>query len=131
MNTNDGANQPKIDYVDEEQLLWGTQVARVATTAEPSPSRRGFTLVSDGIEGLHHAVPCALTDADFDNFGAAQKQRPLRLVIRHYLAVAQQTTAGPNAPLATGCVTISGSRLVRLYHKRIARQQVRGEGEQK
>ncbi len=47
---------------DENQILWGTQRER---------EKNGFTLVSDGSQGLKHAVP--LTDIT------------LRLKVRHYI----------------------------------------------
>jgi CRISPR-associated protein (TIGR03984 family) len=56
---------------DEMHILWGTRAeARV----------RGFTLVADGRQGLRHAVPLEVEDAVFG------RGRPLRLVVRHYLA---------------------------------------------
>lgn len=88
------------DYFDEPQLLWGTQT-------EPAGEQGGFTLVSDGVQGLRHAVP--LTQIPFDPWDAAQKQRPLRLWVRHYLGRDPQD----------GTVTIAGSRLLRLDVARI------------
>lgn len=89
------AGSEACDYFDEPQLLWGTQ-------AEPAGEQGGFTLVSDGVQGLRHAVP--LTQIPFDPWDAAQKQRPLRLWVRHYLGRDPQD----------GTVTIAGSRLLRL-----------------
>lgn len=58
-------------YFDEPQVLWGTQV---------EASQGGFSLVSDGIQGLRHAVPLALTVANWERVNR------LRLGVRHYLA---------------------------------------------
>ncbi len=77
--------------LDEEQMLWGTKMKQ-------SPGN-GFTLVQDGAEGLAHAVPRDLSDADF-----RQQQRPLRLRVRHYL----------ETDTSTGLVRIASSRLVEL-----------------
>lgn len=95
----DGAGE-ECDYFDEPHLLWGTQ-------AEPEGEQEGFTLVSDGVQGFRQAVPW--TDIPFDPIQAAQKQRPLRLWVRHYLGRDPQD----------GTVTIAGSRLLRLDTARI------------
>ncbi|WP_040483717.1 type III-D CRISPR-associated protein Csx19 [Lyngbya aestuarii] len=60
----------KEDYICEKQILWGTQRER---------EKNGFTLVSDGSQGLKHAVP--LTDITFQD----KDYRPLRLKVRHYI----------------------------------------------
>lgn len=59
------------DYIPENQILWGTQ-------AEGQP-KQDFTLVSDGSQGLRHAVP--LTGITFKG----KDSRPLRLQVRHYI----------------------------------------------
>lgn len=97
-------------YFDEAQMLWGTQVARIS--GESVEPRAGFTLVSDGVEGLHHAFPMVLTDKDFDKYEDPQKQRPLRLIIRHYVS------SNPD----DGMNYISGSRLVSVTHARTKRK---------
>jgi CRISPR-associated protein (TIGR03984 family) len=61
----------KNDYICEKQILWGTQ-------AEGQP-KQDFTLVSDGSQGLKHAVP--LTGINFKG----KDSRPLRLQVRHYI----------------------------------------------
>lgn len=61
----------KEDYICEKQILWGTQ-------PEEEP-KEGFTLVSDGSQGLKHAVP--LTGLTFKD----KDYRPLRLKVRHYI----------------------------------------------
>lgn len=59
------------DAFDEPQILWGTHA---------QPLSDGFTLMSDGLQGLRHAPPVELS-ATFD-----ERSRPLRLHVRHYLA---------------------------------------------
>ncbi len=62
-------NKPEC-LPDEHQILWGTQVDKESNE---------FTLVSDGSQGLRHAVP--LTGITFK----AKDSRPLRLQVRHYI----------------------------------------------
>lgn len=59
---------------DEVHLLWGTRAEKGAG---------GFTLVSDGRQGLRHAVPLELPCGPLEARGT---RRPLRLLVRHYLA---------------------------------------------
>jgi CRISPR-associated protein (TIGR03984 family) len=61
----------KNDYICEKQILWGTQ--------PEEEHKKGFTLVSDGSQGLKHAVP--LTGINFNG----KDSRPLRLKVRHYI----------------------------------------------
>ncbi|RUS98583.1 CRISPR-associated protein [Dulcicalothrix desertica PCC 7102] len=82
----------KEDYIPENQILWGTQADEVSN---------GFTLVSDGSQGLRHAVP--LTNINFDK--SQKLHRPLRLSVRHYVTTDEQT----------GIARIYLSRLVKLY----------------
>lgn len=58
------------DTITESQILYGTQ----------GKEREGFTLLSDGSQGLRHAVP--LTGITFDKQG---KKRPVRLLVHHYI----------------------------------------------
>jgi CRISPR-associated protein (TIGR03984 family) len=74
------------EYLDETQILWGDQAQPVADS--------GFSLMSDGVQGLQHAVPLPLA-GEFT-------ERPLRLKVRHYL--------DHDKPLAR----IAHSRLVQL-----------------
>jgi CRISPR-associated protein (TIGR03984 family) len=60
----------KDDYIPEAQILWGTQKEQ---------EKSGFTLVSDGSQGLKHAVP--RTGITFKG----KDSRPLRLQVRHYI----------------------------------------------
>jgi CRISPR-associated protein (TIGR03984 family) len=87
-----------VEYIDEAQILWGTQQEQAAATP-PLPA--GFTLVADGAEGLRHAVP--LTNLPFAHGQPNRMYRPLRLQIRHYLAQD-----------GNGMIYIYGSRLVKL-----------------
>ncbi|MBE9256839.1 CRISPR-associated protein Csx19 [Dolichospermum sp. LEGE 00246] len=59
----------KKDYITEAQVLWGTQ---------KEEEKDDFTLVSDGKQGLRHAVP--LTGINFKD-----NERPLRLTVHHYI----------------------------------------------
>lgn len=56
-----------VEYYDEEQLLWGTEVEQF---------KDGFALLRQGAEGLRHAPPVPP--------GVIPKL-PLRLTVRHYL----------------------------------------------
>lgn len=57
-----------IESFDEPQLLWGTHSIQLDGD---------FTLLSDGVQGLRHAVPESLKLAG---------ERLTRLIVRHYLA---------------------------------------------
>lgn len=81
----------KEEYISENQIIWGTQAEQISG---------GFTLVSDGSQGLRHAVP--LIDIPFDS--NQKLYRPLRLCVRHYLDEDRET----------GLVRIYLSRLVNL-----------------
>ncbi|HAN75612.1 MAG TPA: TIGR03984 family CRISPR-associated protein [Planktothrix sp. UBA8407] len=81
----------KETYICEKQILWGTQ---------PEAEKNDFTLVSDGSQGLKHAVP--LPDIK-DKF--KEGKRPLRLTVRHYIDYDKET----------GVARIYLSRLVDLY----------------
>jgi CRISPR-associated protein (TIGR03984 family) len=84
-------DEENTEFIAENQILWGTQAEKIC---------EGFTLVSDGSQGLCHAVP--LADINFD---AKQKlYRPLRLCISHYI----------NYDEETGLARIYLSRLVNL-----------------
>jgi CRISPR-associated protein (TIGR03984 family) len=83
----------KDDYICEKQILWGTQAEE--------EHKKGFTLVSDGSQGLRHAVP--LTGITFKG----KDSRPLRLQVRHYIDYDE-----------SGVARIYLSRLVNLYPDR-------------
>lgn len=79
----------KDDYICEKQILWGTQ--------QEGQSKEDFTLVSDGSQGLKHAVPLTGSFKGKDS-------RPLRLGVRHYIDYDE-----------SGVARIYLSRLVNLY----------------
>ena len=58
-----------LESFDELQFLWGDNA---------QPAKKGFTLLSEGAQGLCHAIPCEITRKD------GQDQLP-RLRVRHYL----------------------------------------------
>jgi CRISPR-associated protein (TIGR03984 family) len=58
------------ETIDEPQILWGTDTTALAND---------FTLMSDGAQGLRHAVPFVVTGH------YEERTRPLRLCVRHYL----------------------------------------------
>jgi CRISPR-associated protein (TIGR03984 family) len=78
---------------DEANILWGTQLEDKAN---------GFSLVSDGRQGLKHAVPIEIAETAFNRDGGMT--RPLRLNIRHYLSYDKD-----------GQARIALSRLAELY----------------
>ncbi|NJL63410.1 MAG: TIGR03984 family CRISPR-associated protein [Methylacidiphilales bacterium] len=84
-------DEKNTDFIPENQILWGTKAEEI---------RNGFTLISDGSQGLRHAVP--LIDIAFN--GNQNLYRPLRLCVRHYLDDDKET----------GLVRIYLSRLVNL-----------------
>jgi CRISPR-associated protein (TIGR03984 family) len=56
---------------EEQQVLLGTRT---------DPLKRGFTLMSEGAQGLFHAVPLELSLSG----GGDERWHPLRLVVHHY-----------------------------------------------
>lgn len=66
-----GAKAEWTEAFDEHQILWGTN---------PEFLQRDFTRVSEGTQGLIHVVPLNLSGLKI-----GQENRPLRLVVRHYL----------------------------------------------
>ncbi|BAZ32924.1 hypothetical protein NIES4074_54320 [Cylindrospermum sp. NIES-4074] len=65
-------DEKNTEFITENQILWGTQADKICGD---------FTLVSDGSQGLRHAVP--LTDIEFDK--NQKLYRPLRLNVHHYV----------------------------------------------
>lgn len=59
------------EAIDEPHILWGTHA---------KPLTDGFTLMTDGVQGLRHVVPIELK-GKFE-----EESRPLRLWVRHYVA---------------------------------------------
>lgn len=80
---------------DECQILWGTQ-------EEKRDNQLEFTLVSDGSQGLKHAVP--LINIPFKE-DKKSLERPIRLRVRHYIHYDD-----------SGLVRIALSRLVDLCY---------------
>lgn len=69
-----------LELIKECQVLWGTQKEK-GTQGEDG-ERQGFTLVSDGSQGLKHAVP--LINIPFSN-DKKNLYRPIRLIVHHYI----------------------------------------------
>lgn len=89
-------NASSIDFIEEDQLLWGTKQIGV--------EKEGFTLVADGSQGLRHAVPLvAIPFSEKQN----SLQRPIHLKVRHYI----------NYDNEDGLAYIFLSRLVNLFIK--------------
>lgn len=65
--------QQKIGLIPESQILWGTQ----------GQSNGSFTLLSDGSQGLKHAVPIAVEESNFSK-DKTTLYRPVRLEVNHY-----------------------------------------------
>ena len=84
-------DEKDTEFIPENQILWGTQAGKICGD---------FTLVSDGSQGLRHAVP--LIDIEFDE--NKKLYRPLRLSVHHYVDYDD-----------SGVARIALSRLVKLY----------------
>ncbi|MFP4336309.1 MAG: CRISPR-associated protein Csx19 [Halothece sp.] len=80
-------DKEETEYICENQILWGTKAEKESN---------GFTLVSDGSQGLKHAVPLSGSFKGKDS-------RPLRLKVHHYIDYDE-----------SGVARISLSRLVNL-----------------
>ncbi len=65
----DGSGNPS-DYYDETNILWGTS---------SKPTGNGFSILSDGVQGLRHAVPLEI------DMPEGNVKRPVRLTMRHYI----------------------------------------------
>jgi CRISPR-associated protein (TIGR03984 family) len=65
-------DEKDTEFIPENQILWGTKADKICGN---------FTLVSDGSQGLRHAIP--LTNIAFDQ--NQKLYRPLRLSVRHYI----------------------------------------------
>lgn len=91
---------PQGEHYDQSQMLWGDGRVKV---------KQGFTLVEEGRQGLRHAPPVEVSEAEFlvEEKNSEQKERsrrPLRLWVRHYL------TSDPES----GVVDVALSRLVKV-----------------
>ena len=68
-------SKKQIGLIPESQVLWGTK--------GQENKKHGFTLLSDGSQGLKHAVP--RTGINFDrNENEKQPKRPVKLELHHY-----------------------------------------------
>ncbi|MCP2727178.1 type III-D CRISPR-associated protein Csx19 [Limnofasciculus baicalensis] len=65
--------QDKIGLIPETQILWGTQ----------GKTNGNFTLLSDGSQGLKHAVPIPVEESYFRK-DKNELYRPVRLEVNHY-----------------------------------------------
>jgi CRISPR-associated protein (TIGR03984 family) len=65
--------EEQIGLIPESQILWGTE--------GQENKEYGFTLLSDGSQGLKHAVP--LININFEKDDKALK-RPVKLEVHHY-----------------------------------------------
>lgn len=71
---------------DEWQRLWGTKIVDVSPASEGSHVQQPrFTLVTDGEQGLLHAVPLLVPSNAMVASPANQRYRPLRLCTRSYV----------------------------------------------
>ena len=70
----------EVDYITEWQILWGTQEEIGKNNTDGK--KYGFTLLSDGSQGLKHAVP--LKEITFKE-DKEKLHRPVRLLVRHYI----------------------------------------------
>ncbi|WP_414575008.1 CRISPR-associated protein Csx19 [Anabaena sp. CCY 9402-a] len=66
-------DEKDTEFISENHILWGTKADKTCDE---------FTLVSDGSQGLRHAVP--LTDITFDG-NQKLLYRPVHLSVRHYI----------------------------------------------
>lgn len=90
----------RYDAYQEPQILWGTR----GTNYENS-----FTIVADGQQGLHHAVPLDMPSFDSQHYNVPPKYqnfRPIKLIIRHYI----------DRDETSGLARIYASRLLELSY---------------
>lgn len=79
---------------DETYVLWGTRMEK---------QDQGFTLVTEGRQGLRHAVPLQIEETTLGSSGTTK--HPLRLRVRHYIAYDEES----------GQAFLALSRLVELF----------------
>jgi CRISPR-associated protein (TIGR03984 family) len=80
-----------VEHIPEKQILWGTQIEK-GKNGE-NGEQNGFTLLSDGSQGLKHAVPIT----DLSNYFSDDKTklyRPVRLNVKHYIKYDEETGIG-------------------------------------
>ncbi|MEZ4644804.1 MAG: CRISPR-associated protein Csx19 [Chloroflexota bacterium] len=68
-------NGASYDYYDETCILWGTT---------SKPAKNDFTILSDGVQGLRHAVPFKITMPEGNS-------RLAKMVMRHYIERHKET----------------------------------------
>ncbi|GAA6618076.1 CRISPR-associated protein Csx19 [Scytonema sp. NUACC26] len=99
-------NNSNVEHIKEVQILWGTQKEKGKNGQDGE--KDGFTLLSDGSQGLKHAVPLTVISSYF-NQEKKKLYRPVHLVINHYI----------NYDEYTGIGQIFLSRLVSLELKKV------------
>lgn len=67
-------DQQNADCIDEEQMIWGSKA---------EATEQSFTLLTDGQQGLRHAVP--LANVSCRNDDNKLLHRPVRLQVKHYI----------------------------------------------
>lgn len=72
------SNLSECNFIEDSQIIWGTRPEKVNDKLK-------FTLVTDGRQGLRHAVP--LINIGFRDRQQEEKTlyRPIRLLVRHYI----------------------------------------------
>lgn len=65
---------PKADCIIEKQMLWGNQIEKTG---------EGFTLLTDGQQGLRHAIP--ITAISVDPKKSKSSPRLVYLHVKHYV----------------------------------------------
>jgi CRISPR-associated protein (TIGR03984 family) len=67
-------DDPEADCIIEKQMLWGNQIEKTG---------QGFTLLTDGQQGLRHAVP--ITEISVDPKNSKSPPRLVYLHVKHYV----------------------------------------------
>lgn len=103
-------DNPEVDYIQEMQILWGTQKEIGENGGDGE--KDAFTLLSDGSQGLKHAVPISVEE-DYFSKNKQKLYRPVRLLVHHYITYED-----------SGIARIFLSRLVSL---RKVKQEIKSE----
>ncbi|NMB86857.1 MAG: TIGR03984 family CRISPR-associated protein [Chloroflexi bacterium] len=90
--------QGNVEAFDEEQMLWGTSLADTRTD---KTTGQKFSLLTDGRQGLHYALPLEIGPGQLM---PDRMHRPLRLQVRNYITYNPQ-----------GQAYVAQSRLVHLH----------------
>ncbi|HEY9612496.1 type III-D CRISPR-associated protein Csx19 [Allocoleopsis sp.] len=75
-------DNPDTDNIPERQILWGTQKENGKNGEDGE--KNGFTLLSDGSQGLKYAVPISVKE-DYFSKNKQKLHRPVRLLVHHYI----------------------------------------------